>query len=103
MARIDEIAEGLVSVLKHSSVPEPLGVDLWNYSPAETAFLVRAIIDACETSSIAISTIRIGAELSERLIRSLEMDPLSTESVRIEPNEDLGARIEIYRFVPASN
>jgi hypothetical protein len=47
MGTLDEMAHGIVSILKSSPVPEPLGVDLWNEDHGAAAWLIRAVIDEC--------------------------------------------------------
>ena len=69
MARLDEIAEGIVTVLMFSPTPEPLNLDLRGQNPQETTFLVRAIVDACERRGTPLSHIRVDPEAGSDLLR----------------------------------
>ena len=98
MARLDEIAEGLSTVLAASPTPEPLFVDMMNHSPAEITFLIRAVVDACERLTAPLFLIRVGNELGSHAARALGPEPLGYEGVRVELAEGLDRRIEFYRF-----
>jgi hypothetical protein len=102
MARIDEIAEGLASVLRSSPVPEPLGVDLWNETPAAATVLVRAVIDTCLRNAIPLSLVRICPDLGKGLLRQLTEDEPAYEGVQIISHSALSQRIEFFRFAPPS-
>jgi hypothetical protein len=99
-ARLDEIAEGLVTVLGNSATPEPLKIDLWGQSPVNAAFLVRAVATACERTDAPLALVRLGAEMGERLVRGVDREPLALAGVHIELVEDLGASMELYRRPP---
>lgn len=98
MARLDEIAEGLSTVLQHGSRPEPLGVDLVGHSPVEVTFLIRAIVDACERRAAPLSLIRVGNIVASNLIRAFGPEPLHYEGITVEVAPELGSRLELYRF-----
>ena len=93
MARLDEIAEGLSSVLQATQLPEPLFVDMMNHSPAEITFLIRAVVDACERRAAPLSLIRVGQALGSHAARAL-----GPEGISIELTGDLDRRVEFYRF-----
>lgn len=98
MARLDEIAEGLSTVLQHGLKPEPLGVDLVGQSPVEVTFLVRAVVDACERRAAPLSLIRVGSVIASNLVRALGPEPLRYEGIKVEVTSDLESRLELYRF-----
>ena len=98
MARLDEIAQGLVSVLAASRQPEPLGVDLWNEPPAAATFLVRAVIDECARRAVPLSKVEVGPDAGADLIRQLGGEPAAHEGVAICIEQSLGQRISFYRF-----
>ena len=76
MARLDEIAEGLSTVLAGSPTPEPLFVDMMNHSPVEITFLIRAVVDACERLAAPLSLIRVGEALGSHAAHALGPEPL---------------------------
>lgn len=98
MARLDEIAEGLSSVLEASSRPEPLFVDMMNHSPADITFLIRAVVDACQRRAAPLSLIRVGQTLGSHAARALGPEPLNYEGISIELTSDFDRRVEFYRF-----
>ena len=98
MARLDEIAEGLSTVLQHGPKPEPLGVDLVGQSPVDVTFLVRAVVDACERRGAPLSLIRVGNIVASNLVRALGPAHMCYEGIKVEVATDLGSRIELYRF-----
>jgi hypothetical protein len=98
MARLDEIAEGIATVLNLSRTPEPLGVDLVGQSPAEVTFLVRAIVDACERRAAPLVCIRVATDYASNLNRTLGPAPLQYQGIQIELSADLDHRIELHRF-----
>lgn len=98
MARLDEIAEGLSSVLAASPTPEPLFLDLMNHTPAEITFLIRAVVDACERRGAPLSLIRVGATQGSNAARVLGPEPLAYEGVEVELTGELDRRVKFYRF-----
>lgn len=96
-ARLDEIAEGIASVLGSSATPEPLRIDMANQTPVNVAFFVRALAAACERRAAPLALVRLDAELGERLVRSVEREPLEGADVRVELVEGLGVSVEMYR------
>jgi hypothetical protein len=98
MARLDEIAEGVSSVLASSQAPEPLFLDMLGQSPGEVTFLIRAVVDACERRGVPLSKIRVGQTLGSNAKRALGPAPLKYEGIAVELVEDLGQRIEFCRF-----
>ncbi len=98
MARLDEIAEGLVAVLASSPTPEPLFLDMMNHTPAEATFLIRAVVDACERRGAPLSTIRVGTTLGSNAARTFGPGPLVYEGVAVELDGDLDRRLEFYRY-----
>ena len=97
VARLDEIAEGLATVLQLATTPEPVGVDLVGHSPAEVTFLVRAVVDACRRRAAPLSLIRVGSICASNIVRALAPDPLRYEGVAVEVASDLSCRIELFR------
>ena len=83
-ARLDEIAEGVASVLGASSTPEPLCISMMNHSPVEVAFFVRALAAACERLEAPLALVRLDPELGGRLVRAVEREPLEGTDVRVE-------------------
>ena len=100
MARIDEIAEGLASVLRASPSPEPLAVDLWNETPVAAAVLVRAVIDACNRNATPLARVWICPALGKGLLRELSAGEPIYEGREIVPRPELESRIEFFRFLP---
>ena len=100
MARLDEIAEGLSSVLAATQLPEPLFVDMMNHSPADITFLIRAVVDACERLAAPLALIRVDEALGSHAARSLGPEPLRYEGIPVELADSLGRRIEFYRLRP---
>ena len=98
MARLDEIAEGISSVLEATQLPEPLFVDMMNHSPSDITFLIRAVVDACERRAAPLSLIRVGQTLGSHAARALGPQPLKYEGIGIELTGDLDRRVEFYRF-----
>lgn len=94
MARLDEIGQGIATILGSSSMPEPLFVDLKGHTPVEALVMVRSIIDTCLRSATPIALVRIG----ERLGARFDGSPKSHEGVPIELDAALGDRIEFFRF-----
>jgi hypothetical protein len=101
MARLDEIAEGLSTVLATSPTPEPLFLDLVNHTPAEVTFLIRAVVDACERRGVPLSCIQVGTTLGSNAARTLGPAPFAYEGVAVGLDGDLDRRIEFYRFPPS--
>lgn len=102
MARLDEIAEGVSNVLAASPMPEPLFLDMVGHSSGEATFLIRAVVDACKRRGVPLSKIRVGQELGSNARRALGPEPLGYEGVPIEIADQLGQRIEFYRFPTSS-
>jgi len=95
MARLDELAEGIAKVLKLSAVPEPLPLDLVGEGPAETTVLVRSIIDASRRLEAPLVRVCLDPQLGSGLLREHGED---YAGVKLEPDDRLENRIEIYRF-----
>ena len=98
MARLDEIAEGLASVLEATQLPEPLFVDMMHHSPADITFLIRAVVDACARRVAPLSLIRVGQTLGSHAARALGPEPLKYEGISLELTSELDRRVEFYRF-----
>ena len=81
MARLDEIAEGLSSVLAATPTPEPLSVDMVGQSPAEITFLIRAVVDACERRGMPLALIRADQMLGSHAARALGPEPLTYQGM----------------------
>lgn len=87
-----------MAVLALSPTPEPLFLDMMNHTPAETTFLIRAVVDACERRGAPLSSIRIGTTLGSNAARTFGRAPLVYEGVAIELDGHLDRRIEFHRF-----
>lgn len=98
MARLDEIAEGLASALGGTPAPEPLGVDLWNESPAATTVLVRAVVDSCARRAIPLSAVRVSSDLAQDLARQLEPTGGAYEGIPVAVEAGISSRVEFFRF-----
>ena len=98
MARLDEIAEGLATILQLATTPEPVGVDLVGHSPAEVTFLVRAVVDACRRRAAPLSLVRVGSVCASNIVRAFAPGPLQYEGVAVEVAPDLARRIELFRL-----
>ena len=99
MARLDEIAEGIATVLRSAQKPEPLPVDMRGQSPTDIVFFVRAVIDSCHRSATAISAVRVGAELGAKVLK--EYGVSGYEGVAISQSNELPSMIYFFRFPPA--
>jgi hypothetical protein len=97
MARLDELAEGIATVLAVTSDPEPLPVDMVGETPADATVFVRAVTDACERNATPIARVMIGPDLGKALLGE---HPESYEGVRLVADERLVDRIEFFRFPP---
>jgi hypothetical protein len=95
MARLDELAHGIASVLKATGAPEPLPVDLVNETPAAAALLVRAIVDSCARQAAPLIRVAVDPILGETLLRE---HGDSYEGVAIVGDAKLSNRIELFRF-----
>jgi hypothetical protein len=98
MVRLDEIAQGIVSVLAATREPEPLRIDLWNETaPAATVF-VRAMIEGCLRNAVPISMVEIGPEIGSDLTKQLGGDGAAYEGVSVRASHALGEQVNFYRF-----
>jgi hypothetical protein len=95
MARLDELAEGIARILKITTVPEPLPVDLVGEGPAEMTVLVRAVIDAARRLEAPLSRISVDPELGRGLLREHGDE---FEGVQLTADPRLESRLEIFRF-----
>ena len=100
MARLDEIADGIATILATSPVPEPLNISLRGEGVTETTFLVRAVIDSCERRGSPISAVRVCVTLGSDLLKQYGNKQSGYQGVNIEESETLGADVEFYRFSP---
>lgn len=98
MARLDEIAEGVATILVASPNPEPLNISLRGEGRAEATFLIRAVIDSCEHRGAPLSAVRMGVDIGADLIKQYEGQPSGYQGVKIEGCDDLGVDIEFFRF-----
>ena len=98
MARLDEIADGIATILATSPVPEPLNIILRGEGVTETTFLVRAVIDSCERRGSPISAVRVGSNLGSDLVKQYGEKQSGYQGVKIDGSETLGADVEFYRF-----
>ena len=98
MARLDEIAEGIATILVTSPVPEPLNVSLRGEGVAEMTFLVRAVIESCERRGSPVSVVRVGSFLGSELTKLYENKQSGFQGVKIEGADALELEIEFYRF-----
>ena len=69
MARLDEIAEGICTILAASQTPEPLNISLRGEGNAETTFLVRAIIESCQRQGLPISEVCVAPDVGADLLK----------------------------------
>lgn len=65
--------------------------------PTNVAFFVRALASTCQRRAAPLALVRLDPELGERLVRSVEREPLEGPEVRVELFEGLGASVEVYR------
>ncbi len=99
MARLDEIAEGIATVLTNSPRPEPLNIDLRGQSPQEATFLVRAVIDACERRGAPISLVCVHPEFGTDLLK-LYGSGIGYEGVTIQAASETSDSLQFFRFLP---
>tara|TARA_R110000824_G_scaffold401792_1_gene616545 strand:+ start:7991 stop:8317 length:327 start_codon:yes stop_codon:yes gene_type:complete len=98
MARLDEIAEGVSSVLASSPMPEPLFLEMVGHSPSEVTFLIRSVVDACERRGVPLSKVCVGPSLGSNAKRALGPEPLHYQGVQVDLVDGLDRGIEFYRF-----
>ena len=75
-------------------------MDIWNQTPVNVAFFVRALAAACERRAAPLALVRVGKEFGERVMRAVEHEPLEGADVRVELVGLLGASIEVYLRLP---
>ena len=97
MARLDEIAEGIATIIATSPAPEPLNIDLRGEGVSETTFLVRAVIDSCERRGSPISEVRIDPVLGAELLKKYGGTQSGYQGVKISGSDVLKSQIEFYR------
>lgn len=97
VARLDEIAEGLAVTLASDLAPNPLLVTFTEHSPSETAFLVRAVVNAAERNGVRLER----AGVSEAVALVLRNDP--DGGWRLPLSTDLAddASVTFWRFIGA--
>ena len=100
MARLDENAEGIATMLTTSPVPEPLNISLRGEGATDVTFLVRAVVDSCERRGSPISAVRVGAILGSDLLKQYGEKRSGYQGVNIEESETLKSDVEFYRFPP---
>ena len=98
MARLDEIAEGLATLLTCSQLPEPLTISLRGESPTEVTFLVRAIVDSCERRGMPISSVLLSPDIGSDLDKQYASQGLGYEGVKIEISDGLVSELHCFRF-----
>jgi hypothetical protein len=96
MARLDQLAEGIASVLVGSSQPDPLHLSFNGHSPAEMAFLVTSVFAACERLGRPLAHVRV----PHFVVAIIKGDPSNVGlSVDIFENENSDlAEVEFGRF-----
>jgi hypothetical protein len=99
MARLDELAGAISTVLSASPTPEPLPVDLKNHSPAEATVFVRAVVEACQRSATPLFEVRISPQLGASLLRQHAGE---IEGIRLTEDAGLHTSIEFFRFPSAA-
>lgn len=100
MARLDEIGEGVATVLAAAQSPEPLYLELTNHSPVDATILVRSVIEACHRKAAPIALVRLGHEMGSRLCASLGSEK-TYEGVEIQLIAGADRRVEFFRFPPS--
>lgn len=100
MARLDEIAEGVATILVASPLPEPLNIDLKDEGPLETTFLVRAVIESSERRGVPVHTVRVGPVVGADLLKQYGSQSSAYQGVKIEGSNFLGTAIQFFRFLP---
>jgi hypothetical protein len=101
MARLDEIAEGIATVLRSAQKPEPLPVDMRGQSPTDIVFFVRAVIDSCQRNATPLSLVCVASELGAKLLKEYGGAQSGYQGVEIKGSSDLYDRIVFYRFPTA--
>lgn len=57
---LDEMAHGIVMVLRATTEPEPLNVQLRGHTHGQALYLAQAVADGCSASAIPLARIEIG-------------------------------------------
>ena len=99
MARLDELAEGIASLLASSPVPEPLKICFRGEGKTETTFFVRAVIDSCERRGTPLSAVRVGSTGAD-LMKLYADEPSGYQGVSILSADQSDTDVEFYRFKP---
>lgn len=100
MARLDELAQGIATLLKATSVPEPLPIDMMYQSPAGATIFVRAVIDASARIATPLSQVAICPKLGNDVLRQHGNTLRGYQGIPIIAIEGLENRIEFFRFSP---
>lgn len=65
MARLDELAEGVASMLQAFPDPEPLSLTFNNHTSSEIAFLVQSVIAACDRIGQPLAYVRLPSAVAD--------------------------------------
>ena len=98
MATLEEIAHGVVETLAHNPAPEPLSLCLPDHAPAEISYLAQAVIDECTAAGVPLAAVRVGPAVVEHLAVTPTDVSLQDEGVRVELDDALEGRIELFRW-----
>ena len=98
MARLDEIAEGIASILAASPTPEPLKIELKGEGQGETTFLVRAVVDSCKRRGVSLYIVCVGVDIGADLIKLYQGQSSGYQGVALKGSDILGLEVEFYRF-----
>jgi hypothetical protein len=70
---------------------------MWNQSPINVAFFVRALAAACERRAAPLALVRVGRNRGDRQVKAVEREPLEGADVRLEVEEGLGSSIDVHQ------
>lgn len=95
---LDEIAHGIVTILKNAPVPEPLRVDLKGHTHAEAVYLAQAVADECAAAFVPLARVEFG--LAHQFAEGEIADP-ATEwgTIEVLDDETLGSAVQFWRWI----
>ena len=98
MAELRDDALRITAALQAARTPEPLGVDLWNQSPASAARLVELVIEECGDAGVPLARVRVDPYVAVAMGGPRAGGRWSYQGSIVEADAALLQRIELHRF-----
>ena len=94
---LDEIAHGIVTVLSHSPVPEPLVAELKGHTQAEAIYLAQAVADECAAAGVRLAKVELGSR--EQFV-PFEIAAPTTDwgNVELVIDQRVGSAVQFWRW-----